>query len=139
MKFIYLTKSFYNTYPKSSYPEIENKMERPYAQIVISINHQLWALPLRSNIKHKFVQWTDKINNCGIDLTKAVPISESNQTVPATIRQEEFNALKGKEYILKSKFISYIKLYKKAKLDLTKNHNKQLVEYSTLQYFEEYI
>ena len=79
------------------------------------------------------LSYKPKINNCGIDLTKAVPISESNQTVPATIRQEEFNALKGKEYILKSKFISYIKLYKKAKLDLTKNHNKQLVEYDKVR------
>lgn len=37
MKFIYLTKSFYNTYPKSSYPEIENKMERPYAQQILGV------------------------------------------------------------------------------------------------------
>ena len=78
MKFIYLTKSFYNTYPKSSYPEIENKMERPYAQIVISINHQLWALPLRSNIKHKFVQWTDKIRLIGHNVLILMPITLDN-------------------------------------------------------------
>ena len=76
---------------------------------------------------------------CGIDLSKGVPITASDIGNVATIRQDEFNSLKGKEYILKSKFERYIVKYKKAKNNLSKRHNQLLVSYSTLQYFEQYL
>ena len=139
MKYIYLNASFYNKYPQNLYPEIEQKRNRPYAQVVISINSQLWAIPLRSNIVHNHVLWSDKQNKCGIDLSKAVPIIASDIGNVATIRQDEFNHLKGKEYILKIKFERYIVKYKRAKNDLSKRHNQFLVSYSTLQYFEQYL
>ncbi|MDU7787788.1 MAG: hypothetical protein E7J67_08160 [Veillonella sp.] len=139
MEYIYLNASFYNKYPQNIYPEIVQKRSRPYVQIVISINSQKWAIPLRSNIMHKHVLWSNKAAKCGIDLSKAVPIDDIDIERKATIRQIEFNQLKGKEYILKKKFEKYIAKYKAAKNNLSKQHNQTLVSCSTLQYFEEYL
>lgn len=55
MKYIYLDNNFYNRHPQINYPEILQKKDRPYVQIAISVNNQLWAIPLRSNINHKLV------------------------------------------------------------------------------------
>ena len=55
------------------------------------------------------------------------------------IRQNEFNSLKGKEHIVYNKMTAYIKRYKKAKKNQQIKQNKQLCEYSTLQYFEKYL
>ena len=47
--------------------------------------------------------------------------------------------LRGKDYIIKQQFINYIELYKRAKVDLTVSHRDDILKFSTLQYFEEYI
>lgn len=46
MKYIYLDNNFYNRHPQINYPEILQKKDRPYVQIAISVNNQLWAIPL---------------------------------------------------------------------------------------------
>lgn len=35
--------------------------------------------------------------------------------------------------------MNYIELYKQAKVDMTVNHREDILNFSTLQYFEEYI
>ncbi|MDR2712130.1 MAG: hypothetical protein LBB91_03330 [Clostridiales bacterium] len=55
------------------------------------------------------------------------------------IRQNEFDSLRGKEYIIKQKLIKHISEYKAAKTALHIYRNKLLCQYSTVQYFEEYI
>lgn len=55
------------------------------------------------------------------------------------LRQNEFDALRGKDYKIKTKMEKYIAEYKKAKMDLSKLINQNLVKYSTLQYFEKEI
>ena len=141
-RFIFLSDKFYKDYPGEQYPELEQKRNRPYIQIVIEINGVRYAAPLRSGIKHTYAFWTDKKNHCGIDFSKAVVISDeeyiNSETVPY-IRPNEFNALRGKDYKIKIKMIKYIEKYKKAKQDLNKRVNQNIVRYSTLQYFEKEI
>jgi hypothetical protein len=51
----------------------------------------------------------------------------------------EFSKLRGKEYKLEKLLINYIELYKKAKIDTTIPYREKILNFSTLQYFEEYI
>jgi protein AbiQ len=139
---VFLSNAFYIQYPHEKFPEIEQKRNRPYLQFIISINNNKFAIPFRSNINHENVFWTDKANKCGLDFSKSVYISSEkfiDYSHPAKLRQNEHNALKGKDYIIETKMINYIKNYKKAKRDLSKQKNKYLVKFSTLQYFENYI
>lgn len=141
MKYIFLNEKFYSKYTNDKYPELEHKTTRPYVQVLIKINNILFALPLRSNISHEYVYITNKEKRAGIDYSKAVVINEEyidNEKVPH-IRQDEFNKLKGKEKIIINQFTNYIKKYNKAKNNLDKKYAKNLVQYSALQYFEEYI
>ena len=141
-RFVFLSKKFYNTYPTSQYPEIEQKENRPYIQVCVEIDGVQYAIPLRSDIHHPHVFWTDKANNCGVDFSKAVVIKEADyidSLKEPHLRQNEFDALRGKDYKIKTKMAKYIADYKKAKQDLSKPINQTLVKYSTLQYFEKEI
>ena len=135
MKLVRLSKKFYDDY--SSCKEILKKSNRPYLMMIISINSVDYAIPFRSNISHKYAYWTDKPNHCGLDFTKAVVILKSEYigTYKVQLRQNEFNAIKGKEYEIAKKFSSFIKLYKKSALRLDVERNKSLIEKSALQYF----
>ena len=141
-RFVFLSNEFYDAYPTQKYPEIEQKCNRPYIQVYVEINGIQYAIPLRSDIHHPHVLWTDKANCCGVDFSKAVVISKESY-IDATrephLRQNEFDALRGKDYKIKTKMEKYIEKYKKAKLDLSNPINQTLVKYSTLQYFEEEI
>ena len=89
------------------------------------------------------VLWTNKKCNCGLDFSKAVIILNENEYIDTKtrpyIRPDEFEVLRGKEYIIKTKMIKYIHDYKEAKCNLSVQRNKYLCEFSTLQYFEEYL
>ncbi len=117
-RFIFLSEQFYQAYPINLYPEIEQKHERPYIYIATLIGNTQFAVPLRSDINHRHVLWTDKPNHCGIDFSKAVVITKpeyiDDKRTPH-IRPKEFKALLGKEYIISQKMVSYIAQYKKAK------------------------
>ena len=135
----FLTEEFYKQYKDCI--EIEKKQNRPYTLIVATINEVDFAIPLRSNIKHKNVLWTNKENNCGLDFSKAVVILDKDKYIDErnkpTIRQNEFESLKGKDYIVKSKMERYIKEYVKAYNRQDIDRNKMLCKFSTLQYFHE--
>ena len=97
---------------------------------------------MRSDIHHSHVLWTDKENNCEVDFSKAVVIKDEDyidSVKKPHLRQNEFDALRGKDYKIKTKMAKYISDYKKAKMDLSKPINQTLVKYSTLQYFEKEI
>lgn len=141
-RFVFLSNEFYDTYPVANYPEMEQKKNRPYVQVYVEINGIQYAIPLRSDIHHPHVLWTDKANHCGVDFSKAVVISKESYidtTLEPHLRQNEFDALRGKDYKIKIKMEKYIEKYKKAKKDLSKPINQTLVKYSTLQYFEKEI
>ncbi|MDY2883718.1 MAG: hypothetical protein SOT71_13795 [Romboutsia timonensis] len=139
MKYIYLTNEFYEKYKDCK--EIEKKETRPYAMVLTRIDDVTWAVPLRSNIPHKYVIWSDKPNKCGLDLSKAVVIEDVTyiSEQDAQIRQNEFNELKGKEHILYTKLKSYMNTYLKAYARQDIKRNRELCQFSTLQYFHKYI
>ena len=141
LKAVFLTKEFYNAYVGCS--EIEKKETRPYIRIQVMVDGVLWGIPMRSHIKHDYVLWTDKENGCGMDFTKAVVIEKPDvyiSDVQPHIRPEEFKELKRiDEYRVAQKLQQYIKEYKKAKKNLQIPRNKQLVKFSTLQYFEKFL
>lgn len=137
LKFIFLTQQFYIDY-KSCY-EIEQKQNRPYIMVLATISNIDFAIPLRSHIKHDNVLWTDKANRCGLDFSKAVVIVDKlkyiDYSTAPVIRQNEFNSLRGKEYIVKSKMESYLNKYIKAYNKQEIPRNKRFYNFSTLQYF----
>ena len=140
MKFIFLAQDFFDAYADCY--EIEQKRDRPFVQVCIRIDGVTFAIPLRSNINHKYVLWTDEPNKCGLDFTKTVVLSKGNyidESRKPHIRQNEFDALRGKEYIVKKKLEQYIHIYKKAKKRIDVPRNRTLCEFSTLQYFEDFL
>ena len=140
MKFVFLSRKFYDDH--SHCPEIEQKIDRPYAQIVIELNGLLYAIPFRSHIRHPFAFITDKENQCGLDFSKTVVILDLDyidQTRHPHIRPNEFKAVRNKEHEIKTGLTRYIKRYKKAASRKDVDRNARLCEYSTLQYFEEYL
>ena len=141
LKFLFLSDRFYIDHLK--FTEIEQKQTRPYVRVEIEINGTLFGIPLRSNISHPHVYWTDKANKCGVDFSKAVVISKPDvyidQAKKPRIRPDEFESLRGKDHIIKQRMLKYIADYKKAKANPDVPRNALLLRYSTLQYFEEYI
>lgn len=140
MRYVFLTQQFYREHSHCS--EIEQKISRPYAQVIIEMNGTIFAVPLRSNIKHNHVLWSDKENRCGLDFSKTVVITKAeyiDKNSTPRLRQIEFDTLKGKEHIAKQKLKTYIKHYKRAKRFPEFEYNRRLCQYSALQYFEDYI
>jgi protein AbiQ len=140
MKYIFLSDLFFKHFPHDRYPEIEYKRERPYAVLVLKIGNQRWGLPLRSAISHNYCHWTNRSEKCGIDYTKAVLVSRDefiDETKVPHIRQEEFEALRGKEHSIEVGFQNYIRGYKTALEDQSRSRSALLCKYSTLQYFHD--
>jgi protein AbiQ len=140
MTFKFLSKLFYEDF--SECHEIEKKEKRPYTQVYTMICGLNFAIPLRSNISHPHVLWTNKKERCGLDFSKAVIVLKPeylNNDIKPHIRQDEFESLKGKEFIINQRMIKYISDYKKARQNLNVDRNRELCSYSTMQYFEQYI
>ena len=140
MNYIFLTDQFYIDY--SHCAEIEQKKERPHVQVYVNINEIDFAIPLRSNINHSHVFWTDKQNRCGVDFSKAVIIEDIkyiDKTGKPYIRPNEFKALQGRERDVELGLLNYIEKYKDAKTNQNRRRNAYLIQYSTMQYFEKYI
>ena len=136
MKFVFLSDCFYRDYSECA--EIEKKQLRPYTQVCTEIGGYIFAIPLRSNINHPHVLWTNKERHCGLDFSKAVIILNENyidQVNKPYIRPDEFDSLRGKEFIVRQRMIHYIKEFKKAKQNICIERNRMLCNYSTLQYF----
>lgn len=142
IRFAFLSDTFFEDYPASRCPEIEQKRNRPYVVVFISVGERTFAIPMRSHIRHPHAFLTDKVNRCGVDYTKAVVIADEARYIDPVnqphIRSNEFDALRGKEYRIQCGMQKYIEKYKKAKQS-EKETDKLLVRCSTLQYFEEYL
>ena len=142
MKYTFLTEKFYNDYPHEKYPQMEIKEDRPYVHVQVEAYNQLFCIPLRSHIDHPHALFTNKKERCGVDYSKAVVINNNDyidNTRKAFLRDDEHKKLKGKDYIIKQQFLDYVNLYKQAKIDQNINHREDILRFSTLQYFEEYI
>ncbi|XGU46245.1 type III toxin-antitoxin system TenpIN family toxin [Fusobacterium necrophorum subsp. funduliforme] len=140
MKFYFLTQDFFNDYANCS--EMEKKQNRPYANVcMITLNGLLFAIPIRSNIRHPYAIFSNVQRTKGLDLSKAViinnPAKYLNQTVSVVIDRKEYSILEAKEKKgkIEKKLLSYIKTYKKALEKQEIPGNKFLCSVSCLQYF----
>lgn len=137
MRFIILSDSFYAEHTNCT--EMLLKQSRPYACIAIKVHGTIYAIPIRHNIKHKYCYHT--IDDCGLDYTKTVVI-RSDADIGAEnviIESKEFQILKKNERRIAKGLSDYIALYKKAKEHSDNENYRNILKYSTLKYFEEYI
>lgn len=138
MRYILLSDEFFRSYSACS--ELLYKPGRPYLALVLELNGQLFAIPFRSHIKHENAFMTNTSGG-GLDYTKTVVISDPSyiSSVSPNIRPDEHKALQGKEHDIKVGLRRYIKLYKKARAALHVPRNRMICQYSSLQYFEDFI
>ncbi len=138
MHLIYLSDKFYKVYNSVIYPQFLIKNNRPYAMIKITLNGLDFALPLRSNVRHNYVFWTDKAKNLGVDYSKAVLIPDStfiDNTNPVMINSFEYAILKGNERIIITGFESFMNNYNKALKAQHVFRNECLCKFTTLKYY----
>ncbi len=137
MRLIYLSPKFYQQY--AACREIMKKPSRPYACLFVEVEALTFAIPFRYHIPHKYAFFT--YNDCGLDYTKAVLVPDESYIGVGRpqVEQREFNALKGQDARILREFSRYLKLYRKAALNRTNPHYSGIIQYSALQYFEEYI
>ena len=141
MEFHRLSAAFYSQFGHNE--EILTKEERPYYVLLLELDSITYAIPLRSHITHPYCYVADNSNgqNKGLDYSKAVVITDSEKFIdpaPVTIRQHEYNVIKQHEYLIRTQFSSYVKLYKKEIRRHQKNQMlpaSSLCRYSSLKYF----
>ena len=140
MKFHRLSTAFYEQF--GLYEEILTNENRPYYVLLLEFDYLTYAIPLRSNISHPFCFIADNSagQNRGLDFSKAVVIIETKyiDSSPVTIRQNEYNTYKKREYYIRKQFSSYVTRYKKEVRRRIKNPAlpvSSLCLYSSLKYF----
>jgi len=91
---------------------------RGYGVVIISINNLSFAIPLRSNIKHKSSYITVRSNQKGLegkglDFTKALLITEQKYIshLLFKISTDEHKKLANKEHYITNKFEKYVSKY----------------------------
>lgn len=137
MKLALLSDKFYTEY--SGCPEILIKRTRPYACLTIEVDGVLFAIPFRHHILHKYAFIT--YEDCGLDYTKAVVIKDKSylsKDTP-TVDRKEWDAVRRGESKIIFGFKSYLNQYKRAVRHKDNPRSANILKYSSLQYFEEYI
>lgn len=137
----YLSENFYDTYNADVYPEIEHKTQRPYIVLLIQIDDNTFALPLRTHIKHsscyKFQyssRPTDSIT--GIDFSKAVIVNNASYIGDiAEMDNKEYVELNDRIAFIISKFRTYLKGYYTFIAGKAPQQQAKKYKYTTLQYF----
>lgn len=111
----------------------EEGKTRGYGVVVIDFEDLTFAIPLRSNIRHKAAYLTAKENrknssNKGLDFTKALLISDERYVTDEifNIPSEEHDKLRTKSEYIMRKFEAYVSSYRKAiaknDLNILKSH-----------------
>ena len=132
-----LSKEFYDTYSECN--EILKKSDRPYACLTIEVDGILFAIPFRHHIKHKYAFHT--IGEAGLDYTKAVIITNGSYLTneKPTIESKEFAVIKREEPKIRYGFKQYVNQYRRAMKHRDNPRSINILKYSALQYFEEYL
>jgi protein AbiQ len=140
-KLHYLSAEFYKKYDTVTYPEIERKTTRPYIVVLVKIDNNTFALPLRTNIKHsncyRFKNSSRPTSSTtGIDFSKAVILNCSEYIGDrADIDKKEYIELNDKSVFIVKKFKTYLKgYYKYVSGDISK-FKADNYKYTTLRYF----
>lgn len=149
MRFYLLSSLFFTSYPEVIYPEFERKIGRPYTVMIVKYNGTEVAIPLRSNVNHRYKFST--VGNKGLDFTKTVFLINPNfidLTSNPSIDNNEFAVLYGKENDVAHKFNLYVAEYIKAfqfmlscsDYSLVRyDKSYKIVTYSTLHYYHSFL
>ena len=137
MKLIFLSEKFYNDHAQCD--EILQKRDWPYACLVMKIGGVTFAIPFRHNIKHRYAFMT--YGTCGLDYTKAVVIRDGSDIADGTptVDRKEWDRVRRCENDIFYSFRQYVRQYRRAMAHRDNPRNSNLLKYSTLQYFEQYI
>lgn len=132
-----LSENFYSTYANCT--ELLKKKNRPYACLTLEVDGLLFAIPFRHHIRHTYAFHT--IGEAGLDFTKAVVISDPNylSADTPTIDGKEFAVLKRNENKIRYDFCKYIRQYRRAMKHRDNPRNANILKYSSLQYFEDFL
>lgn len=125
---------------------LKNKERRPYLTLVIQCNDKLFAIPFRSNVKHRYAFYfkTSQRKNKdikgapAIDFTKAVVITENDIERKCAIDSKEWIELNKNYRFIVESFSDYVKAFINS---LNNGDFKKLpiFKFSALQYFIEEI
>lgn len=142
-----LSNEFYSTYPQAQYPELLQKIERPYACLLIDLRDYYICIPYRTHIDHsnsyRFRHSVRaKHNKSGLDYSKIAIIKNTVyiDKTPALINKAEFNETMINLEKIVSSAIVYIDTYVKHISGAERIHEKEFLrkyKYSTLSYFHE--
>jgi len=115
--YILLSAQFYTDYSHCS--EMMLNIDRPHVQVQIELDGVIFGIPLRSNINHPHAVWTDRSNKCGLDLSKAIVITDVDKYIGSTQKPVfQINALYKQSYPQANEPYSS-KTIKKTKVPLT--------------------
>ncbi len=137
-----LSKEFYSAFPPEDYPEIEHKPSRPYVVLIVAIENNKFALPLRTNIRHdycyKFKNSSHATNSVtGIDFSKAVIVNNPNFIGDkAEIDDKEYAELSNKYYFVIKKFKTFLNNYIRFRKHGGNDFVARKYKFTTLRYFD---
>ena len=140
-KLHYLSRKFYDRYNAAKYPEIEHKEGRPYIVLLIKIDDNTFALPLRTNIRHSSCyrfQYSQRTTESvtGIDFSKAVIVNDTEYIGDsAEIDNKEYVELNDRVAFIISKFRTYLKGYYTYVSGKANEYQAKKYKYTTLKYF----
>ena len=136
-----LSADFFKDYCSSDFPEIENKNSRPYLVLMIKIDDNIFAIPFRTNIRHKYSYQfknssrpSDSIT--GLDYTKAIIIDDDKYIGEDTnIDNKEYIELNKKFYFILNQFKNYVNGYYDYVDGKLSDFSAKKYKYTTLKYF----
>lgn len=137
-----LSMDFCTAYPTETYSEIEYKPSRPYVVMIVEIDRNKYALPLRTNIRHNYCYkfkntGRNTQSSTGIDFTKAVIVNETKFIGDSTtIDNKEYVELMNKFYFVIKKFKIYLEGYIKYRKYGGDEFTARKYQFTTLKYFE---
>lgn len=140
-----LSNCFYVDYPKNQYPELLQKIERPYACLMIELRNYHICIPYRTHIDHtnsyRFkLSVRSKSNKSGLDFSKMAIVIDPQyiDKKPALIDKDEFNETMINIDKIVSSALKYVDTYIDHVSDRNRIHEKEFLrkyKYSTLPYF----
>ena len=102
-----LSSEFYKDYNLSKYPEMEEKINRPFLVMLVELENNKFAIPFRTNIKHNYCYKFANTNrsttsSIALDFSKAVVINDDKYLGSyATIDRKEYLELEKKNIYYK--------------------------------------
>jgi protein AbiQ len=138
-----LNPEFYtaNVHLKEALDNFDGKWQegkiRGYGVVIISIKSLVFAIPLRSNIKHKAAYFTlRKHTNAGLDYSKALLIENTDHISNELFKipQEQHIKLLNKSHFIRLSFEKYVEKYTKSVIEQDENIlNSNEYRYTTLK------